>query len=274
MIISKKTKFNSILSILILLSFLSFNKFNFLLNSIESAESDSNDHLTLNHNFIKLIHLGNPKIFSSYLWMLSLLQSDLIHVEHSKRSWLYYRIKTIAELDPYFRENYINGGLYLSIVNDDLPGADDIFSHGLRFFPEDSYLLWYKGFNLCFEMGECPKALDSFIRLDKIRKPDQYVLTPRIISKIQAQEGLLELSFQTLLHLYKNTTDESVKGQIYKSLYSIKATIDLKCLNSNESAICTKVDLSGNQYLKNEEGIFYSKDPILEKALRVQKKGE
>lgn len=274
MIIRKKTKYNSLLILFILFSFLSFNKFNLHLVNYQFENPHSNDHLTLDYDFLKLVHLGNPKIFSSYLWMLSLLQSDLVHTEHTKRSWLYYRIKTIAELDPYFRENYINGGLYLSIVNDDLIGADDIFTHGLHFFQNDTYLLWYKGFNLCFEMGECSKALETFEQLDKVRKPNQYVLTPRIISKIQAQEGLLELSFQTLLQLYKSTSDENVKSQIFKSLYSIKATIDLNCLNSKLSVNCQQVDLSGNKYLIDEKGIYYSKDTIYSKALRIQKKGE
>lgn len=267
--ITYRTKFNISLSTVIVCSFFLFNKFN--LNFKELKPDLKIEKITLNYNFLKVFNLGSPRIISSYLWMLSLLQSDLEHTERDTRSWLYHRINAISELDPYFLENYINGGLYLSIINDDLYGADKIFTKGLNYFHDNKLLLWYKGFNLCFELGKCLEALATFQKLELVRKSNEFTLTSRIISKIQAQEGLLELSYQTLLNLYKNTESEVLKLQIYKSLYSVKATIDLNCLNSRNNENCNKVDLSGNYYLKNSAGKFYSKEAIIEKALGIKK---
>ncbi len=234
--------------------------------------SGQETNYTINSDVISILSLGQQKLFSSYLWMNTLLFSDHDHVKDNKNSWMFHRFKLISKLNPHFYENYKFGGLYLSIVKDDLYGAEQIYGEGLRYFIDDEFLLWNRGFNLCMEMNDCEAALPYFSRLSDINST-RYPLSSRIASKIKNGLGLYEEAFAILEDNYNRLPEGPLKISTFRTLYNLKSSKDLKCLNKEVSKNkCNLKDLEGVPY-KKQNGLFVSNHPDWKDSILLKKRG-
>ncbi|MCO4792689.1 MAG: hypothetical protein KC493_03195 [Bacteriovoracaceae bacterium] len=217
-------------------------------------------------NFLKFTSLGNTRMVSSLMWTHTLLFSDIDHYKgEGLNSWMYHRFNTISDLDPKMYETYYYGGQYLSIVKDDIVGAEAIYNKGLTYFPNDLWLNYLSGFNYIYELGEIEKGIERFLHIKD--HPDlmkTIPILPSITAKLLKSFNRLPIAYQLLHNAWNKSEDDFIKKRYYNSLYAIKAEIDLKCLNSNESQ-CQKRDFDNNPYLL-EDGIY--------KARKVWKKFE
>lgn len=181
-----------------------------------------------------------------------MIEGDLEHYQGSENSWMYYRFMTIAKLEPNFYKNYLIGGQYLSIVKDDVYGADDLYKLGLKRFPKDFWLSYHAGFNATFEIGDPKLGLQYYENIYESqilveRAPALYSL----ISKLRLDQKEISLidAYHSLLDFYSRFDDGPFKDILKNSLYSLKAEIDLECLNSKRSG-CAVTDFDGNSYQK------------------------
>lgn len=110
--------------------------------------------------------MGQKRALASLMWINILLESDEKHYKkRDLNSWLYLRLKTLTDLDPYFIEAYRFGSLYLSVIKDDKKGAEALLTQGLQYFPTDSQLNFIMGFHQYFELKQFDKALPYLKRI-------------------------------------------------------------------------------------------------------------
>ncbi len=217
--------------------------------------------LNINHDLVRLLSAGNKRLLTDLLWIQTLIESDLEHYNNRDlNNWLFLRFNTIATLDPNFYENYLYGGLFLGVAKDDLEGADVLYTKGLKVFPDDYRLNYNAGFLRYFELGKMEAALVS---LKKIRNnPRAPVFINSIINKLMLATGTgLEEVFGLVLFNYNSTEDKYLKEKLRRDLYSIRAEIDLSCLN-NQGTECALGDLDGKPYTK-KNGSWNSAKPFL-----------
>lgn len=217
--------------------------------------------INFNNDFLSVFDLGQRRLLSSLLWVMTLLESDLEHYKNKDlQSWLYLRFKTIANLDPLFLENYQFGGLYLSIVKDDLLGAEDIFLKGLKFYPEDYELNYNLGFLYAIEAQEYKKSVPYLNKIKNNPKAPSFI--DSLLIKIQHEvHNNNEISFQLLNDLYSKTQNEYIKDKVGIELYQLKALIDLECLNDKKRNDCDSLDFEGKPYIK-VNGIYKANKEI------------
>lgn len=219
--------------------------------------SAQESNYTIDSSVLSILSLGQDKLLSSYLWMNTLLFSDHDHVKDNQVSWMYRRFKLISDLNPKFYENYYYGGIYLSIIKDDIESAEKHYAKGLTEYENDHFLLWNRAFNLCHELKRCDKALPFYKKLFELY-PKRYPAAGRLAAKIQNGLGLEKEAYQILLKTYESLPDDSViKKKTAQTLYQLKSQIDLKCLNSNNNMQCERLDFNGKAYL-HKEGKYYS----------------
>lgn len=226
--------------------------------------------ININQNFLLFTNAGNKRLFTDLLWVQTLIESDIEHYKKKDlNNWLFHRFNTISVLDPKFYENYAYGGQFLAIVKDDLEGANIIYDKGLQFYPDDYLLNYNAGFLNYYEMDNYAKGLSQ---LEKISNhPRSPVFLQSIINKLRVSTGIeLQEVFKLVHHNYETTKDEALKHRLLKDLYSIKAEIDLKCLN-NSIAECDNKDLDGTPYIK-KGSYYYSPKPFLQ--YRINKRSE
>lgn len=194
---------------------------------------------------------GQTRIVADLLWIQTLLESDLEHYKQKDlNSWMYQRFNNISILDPKFIHNYWFGGQYLSVVKDDDIGAEKIYLKGLSFYPNDAILNFNIGAHYIHELGEPGKAIPYYEKVISLGSSPSYL--PSIVARLKAGEGGLEESFIIIKNLYESAPKESaLEERYFYLLYSIKAEIDLNCLNSN-SQDCGQTDLEGNPYIQKD----------------------
>ena len=221
--------------------------------------------------FLSILSLGHDRFLSAIYWIMAMIQSDIDRSQkEGELSWMYYRFLQIAHLDPFFYENYSEGGLYLSVIKDDVLGAKILFEKGLQFYRNDFQLNYYGAFNDFFELDDKNSALKKYRRLltlpESIKFPYLYTLTAKIQSKssgIKEAEKTLEMILRTVRH-------KRVREKILEALYSIKARRDLACLNRTKKETCSLRDYEGNIYIRDEKGLYKAQRPT--KAFEVKRK--
>jgi hypothetical protein len=183
------------------------------------------------------------------MWIATLLESDLDHYKNKDmNSWMFLRFKTISELEPQFYENYKIGGIYLSIVKDDLAGASYIYEKGLKEYPNDYFLLKNTAFHYEFEVGDRKRSYEIYSRLKT--HPQIDAVTLGVATRLESEFGDKKVAFELLHDQYEKMPDKNsfLALRLFQNLYAIKAEIDLTCLNLHKPD-CSKLDLENNSYL-------------------------
>lgn len=228
--------------------------------------------VNFNDKFAKIANFGHGRLVGAVTWVLTLIEGDIEHYNHKdSNSWMFHRFKSISIYDPGFYENYRYGGQYLSIIKDDLSGAEYIYDKGLKLFPKDYWLNYHAGFHFYFEMGKVDKAIKNFETILSLPNAiNRYPILPSLLTKIKVSKGKEQDAFDSLLALYNELPEKHhQKEQLYLVLYSVKAKIDLKCLNLNRLD-CDVIDLDGKAYIK-KEGLYTSNRSLLSLGLKNRK---
>jgi tetratricopeptide (TPR) repeat protein len=216
--------------------------------------------INLSQDFLKFVSLGNKRLIADMLWIQTLLESDLVKYDRRDlNSWMYLRFRTISELDPKFYENYLYGGMLLSIVKDDLEGAADIYQRGIKHYPHDYKLNYNAGFNYYFELGNFERGL---YHLEKVLEhPSSPPALKFIINKLRFEESRdYDSAIDFIRYNLAHTQDPILEKKLKADLYSLKAERDLNCLNSG-SENCESLDSMGDRYIR-KNGKWISVHPF------------
>jgi hypothetical protein len=176
------------------------------------------------------------------------MESDEEHYKGKDyNSWMYLRFLNIAVLDPLFYENYLYGGLYLSVVKDDPVGGMDIQMRGLKIYPEDYRLNYYLGMNYLLELDDPKNALLYLDKIkDDVRSKNAISLLVNKLKHVTYQKHEITLIF--LRDTLNTTSIPFIREKLKSDIYAVKAEMDLKCLNKN-GANCSRLDEDGIPYL-------------------------
>lgn len=224
---------------------------------IKISKQDS--ALNFNPSIVDIFSLGFKRFLTAITWMATILESDHEHYKQKDmNSWMFLRFNLIATLDPLFYENYIFGGQYLSIIKDDDIGAKKLFDKGLSYYPDDPELLKLAAFHYYFELSDRASSLVLYKQLIRHPSTPNYIVS--MYTRLLSKQGVSEEVYQLLLDLYKkNEHIKFFKEKYQAHLYSVRAEIDLDCLNHNKTN-CRTTDHDGNSYFL-QNGKFQAKKP-------------
>lgn len=215
---------------------------------------------------LSILSVGFKRLISDIMWIQTLMDSDLEHYKKKDlNSWLYLRFSTIAYLDPKFYENYYYGGQYLMVVKDDSIGAEDLFLKGLKVFPTDVDLNWQMGFLYGIERKEPQSALPFFdaIKFNPKRPKFFDSLYTKFSANISGAKEAYEFAFEAWQKL---PPGDGVRLRLEKQLYTLKALMDIECLNAGNVG-CKTRDFYGAPYIK-KEGQWTAPQKILDLKLK------
>ncbi|RZF23185.1 hypothetical protein DAY19_05295 [Halobacteriovorax vibrionivorans] len=177
---------------------------------------------TLNSDFVKIISFGNYRFISGFIWAKTLLDADTEHISQGEKSWLYYRFKLISDLDPTFYENYLHGGVYLSIIKDDIYSAAEIFDKGLSYYPKDFQLLYNAAFNYHFQIRNFDKSLKYYQRIKLLPKEYHFRILPTLIKQAQERVSSRGTYLSVLYEKLDSTKDPKERKAIKQKIKRIK----------------------------------------------------
>ena len=240
---ASSSKLAAVILTVIILALLGINykiRSTLVLPPIKISKQDS--AVNLDSTMLRIFNLGQSRLLAGLLWAQTLIDSDLEHYKKNDlNSWMYLRFKTIVTLDPLFKEAYRYGGQYLSTIKDDILGAEEIYRRGLQYFPNDFYLNYYAAFNYFFELGDFEKAKECYARIFHDPKARKIIFFDTLYARIASNSGDLPTAYNVIRSLYDPAPKDSPLKKYYGDmLYSIKAEIDLNCLNGVGSDLLLK----------------------------------
>jgi len=215
-----------------------------------------------NYNFLNYISLGNRRMFADWIWVQTLLESDIDHYKSNDlNNWMYIRFNTILSLDTKFLEAYQFGGQYLSIIKDDNLGAIDIYKRGLDIYPDDFFLTWNAGFHYYYELGDYESAAELFEKILYHKRSPNYL--PSIVAKLKNKGGDFETALKILENSFEKSPENSpMKFKFAENILSLKVTHDLSCLNNNMKD-CKLFKPNNIQYIL-KDGKYTTNFPVKE----------
>jgi hypothetical protein len=231
--------------------------------------SKQNSSLNFDNTFLKFSSFGHHRFIADLLWITTLIESDLEHYKKDDlNSWMYLRFNTITDLDEKRYYPYSFGARYLSIIKDDLKGAEKIFLKGLEHFQDDYQLNYNLAFLYIFEKNEVDKSVPFLGRIKDHPKAPPFIIS--LLSKAKAQAGFdLKEVYLAVKSRFDEAKDERVKAKLEAELYALKAEIDLECLNTNQDN-CERFDLDGNAYIF-KKGKYQSQKQYKPYRIKIKK---
>lgn len=217
--------------------------------SIKISKQDS--AFNLSPQLVDIFSLGYRRFITAITWISTILESDHEHYKlRDSNSWMFLRFNLIATLDPNFYENYLFGGQYLSIIKDDDIGAKILLNKGMAQYPNNLELNLISGYHYLFELQDQVGAAQIYQKI--INNPKTPNQIKSIYAKLLVSRNDLQSAYNILYSLYqKNKNIPLLKKKYHQYLYSIKAEIDLTCLNSPIAprTKCNITDLEGHNYV-------------------------
>ncbi|MCB9060390.1 MAG: hypothetical protein H6622_02575 [Halobacteriovoraceae bacterium] len=208
--------------------------------------------INIDSSIYKISGFGNQKLISSFMWLLTLIDSDSEHYKkRDLNSWIFLRIKNIIELDPTFYTAYKIGAQYLSIVKDDIFGAKYLIDKGLVHFSNRADFMYIAVFHYFNELKNRNLALRLAKECLKSCEQKYQFYFQKIIEKLSLKKDDLQTSYEILLGQYDSLNkNDPVQLKIYTKLYALKAEKDLGCLNNktNKKLKCSTKDFDNRPY--------------------------
>jgi hypothetical protein len=117
---------------------------------------------------------GQQMVIADALWVRSIQDFDYCEKEVASRicvgkSWLYQILNELTNLAPDYLTAYREGGMALSVIISDIPGASAILDKGVIIFPKDFDLLYRAGYHALFEEKDKLKAGKIFLQAAQTR---------------------------------------------------------------------------------------------------------
>lgn len=112
--------------------------------------------------------------------------------------WVFRMLELITDLAPKFRMPYATGGLTLSVIVNDQPGASVIFDKGVAAFPNDWPILSRAAYHALYEEKNKTKAAELMERAAKAGAPPWYYM---LAAKLAKEGGDAEFGVSLLKQL-------------------------------------------------------------------------
>lgn len=168
---------------------------------------------------------GYAEVLADILWIRALQDFDYCESTGNNNkcrgnSWLYQMLDAITNLSTDFRIPYATGGLALSVLVGDTPGATKFFDKGVTSFPHDWPILYRAAYHYLYEVNDKKKAAELLIQAGKNGAP-QWVFT--LAGRLYSDSGNLDLAEAMLIEMRKSKQDAILIERLQKKIESIRA---------------------------------------------------
>lgn len=167
-------------------------------------------------------HFGFRLPMADLLWLRTLQDFDYCEQPLAKnlcrgQGWLFQTLDLTTQLDPQFRMAYSAGGMALSIIVSDIPGASRLFDKGVAAFPKDWVIAYKAAYHALYEEKDTLKAANLMKKAAEYGAPDWvYVLSGRLYT----EAGQRELAERVLGEMKALGLDEKVQERLRQKIES------------------------------------------------------
>lgn len=170
---------------------------------------------------IEYFSFGFQMPLADSLWIRSLQDFDFCEKSLGQHlctgnGWLSKMLDTITNLAPDYLVAYRAGGLALTVLVSDYPGASKIFDKGVKMFPQDQQLLYRAGYHALIEEKDKAKAAKLFKACADTGGPDWLY---SLAAGLYNESGYRDVALKLYDHLARDPDiTDSTKKRIREKL--------------------------------------------------------
>lgn len=173
---------------------------------------------------LEYFSFGYQMAVADTLWIRALQDFDYCENLLAKNlcegnGWLSQMLDSLTNLAPDYQIAYKAGGLALTVLVSDYPGATKIFDKGVRMFPNDQHLLYVAGYHAMIEEKNNKKAARLFIQAAK-NGGQEWLYS--LASRLYADDGSKDLSEKLYQELSKEGVSDKLLARIREKIDSTK----------------------------------------------------
>jgi hypothetical protein len=179
--------------------------------------------------------LGLRLIAADLVWIDTLIKAD-VEKEKDQRGALYRTVETIVALDPDNVIAYYIGGLYLSVIKDDVKGATALLLGGARYLDArgqrmagDWMIYFTLGYHLLFEEHDIDGSSEWFQKAGACEDAPFYVKATA--QQFTTEKGMLEGGARMLSDFYRKLKTPEEKRRVERKMLEVGARQELLDLN-------------------------------------------
>jgi len=167
--------------------------------------------IPLSPELYKAVSGGFTNIIADLIWFEIIQNDDEKKLTGQGKSWFFYKLNSVINLDPDFRPPYEFAALVVGIIKEDYEGAEIIVQKAIEKFPLEWKFPFVLGYNYIYEQPDLYKAAQYFrLAAEKPNAPQHLVL---LATRLAARTGSYDFAIDALVNLRNNAKDDKQKAQ-------------------------------------------------------------
>lgn len=179
---------------------------------------------------LKHMTFGFNELIADMLWLRfiqdidhcnSLEWASEVTKARCKKGWGYEMILSIHEVAPKFRIPMAVGPMSLSVLQDDIAGASELFIKAAESFPNDWSILYRAAYHFIYEEVDIDRAADYLKQASENGGP--YWL-PSLAARLYQKGGRKEVAAQILEDYKESLDDPEAAKKVEERIKALKSS--------------------------------------------------
>jgi hypothetical protein len=129
-------------------------------------------------------------------------------------------VDVVTTLDPWVDHPYRFAAVWMTDSEKSVREANRLLERGIAYHPNDWRDRFYLGFNTLYYLGDDDRAADAFAGASRL--PGAPLYLSRLVARLRAQGGGLDVAETLLQELWRNTEDPYAKAEYEKALDEVE----------------------------------------------------
>lgn len=169
----------------------------------------------------RVASLGFQALVADYYWLEAVQIVGASERDPTRHGATLGRlVDVVTTLDPWVDHPYRFAAVWMTDSEKSVREADRLLERGIAHHPDDWRNRFYLGFNHLYYLDEAELAADAFE--GAIRLPGAPVYLKRLVARLRAQGGDLDVAATLLEELWRNTEQPEAKAEYQKALEEVE----------------------------------------------------
>ena len=199
------------------------------------TRADMGEDFVPSPKFAQAMAFGFDAVLADYHWLQAVQVAggnDVIERHHAQQ--LGQLVDVVTTLNPYVGHPYRFAAVWLTHDEAQVREGIRLMRRAIEHHPDDWRNYFYLGFNHFFYLGEYAEA--AAILEEAIDLPGRPAYLPRLVARLKAQQGDIDVAEVFLRELYESAEDEDAKARIQIALDEIEIEYKARHLDRARAA--------------------------------------
>ena len=197
----------------------------------DGPELPPNGNLVPKPQVARVLSLGFDSLVSDYYWLKAVQVVGGARTPGPEQgAYIGRLVDLVTYLNPHVGHAYRFAAVWLTQSEQEVREANRLLRRGIQYHPEDWRNWFYLGFNQFYYLDETEKASKTLTTASQLPGAPAYL--PRLVARLRAESGRLDVAHTLLLEMLNETEDEEAQRGYLSALSEIQIERRARVLDS------------------------------------------